>query len=507
MVAKSNIASLPAKADHSDDHELSIYREVFDSMEQGIIVWSADGVCTLVNQRYYEVTGSSKAHLYPGYTWESHLKRLTTLGQYSNEQALELNKNMASGEIFSIERESVKGTTVSLVIRPLRNGGHVVSVTDITRKKSDEDQHLKALKRAELAEADAQTALTEQQQRQTEVDQISEFGDWLHSCKSLAELYEIVKQAMQSLYPESSGQLFIYSNSRDVLDGVCSWNDENVIGNIQAQDCWSLRRGRAFQFGEGMIHLHCNHVQADSHSHIQDDQEEHHYVCLPLLANGDTIGLLHIDFSQCQAPGQQDNKQTFNLPFAKRCAEQISLAIANAQLRDELHEQSTRDSLTGLFNRRYFLERCRSEASRANQQGEDFGLAVFDADDFKDFNDHYGHDAGDAVLCHIADIAHKHFVNDDVISRIGGEEFAVLSPNTDSAEFHERLEEFRDLVASMSVRYYNKPLPAVTISIGYVNSAEHGNKISDLIRLADGAMYRSKDTGKNCISKGVIPTH
>ena len=191
--------------------------------------------------------------------------------------------------------------------------------------------------------------------------------------------------------------------------------------------------------------------------------------------------------------------KAFNLSFATRCAEQISLAVANAQLRDELHEQSTRDPLTGLFNRRYFLERCRSEILRAEKQSESFGIAIFDADKFKAFNDHYGHDAGDAVLCHIADTAHQFFIENDVVARIGGEEFAILSMHRTSEEFAACLEEFRQLITGMEVRHYNKVLPPVSISLGYAMFPDHGTHVSDLVNRADAAMYQSKDAGRNCV--------
>ncbi len=497
MQAQTVLKSLYNTDDQSISDEISAYREVLEGMEQGIIVWSDDGVCNLVNQRYYEITGASKAHLYQGYTWEEHMGRLVSLAQYTQEQADDITAKMASREIFNLERSSGNGTFVSLTIRPLRSGGHVVSVTDITETKRHEKNVAKALKRAEQAEIETQHALSIQQNRQAEVDKLSEFGDWLHSCTSLSELYEIVNQAMQNIYPESTGQLYIYSNSRDILDCVCSWGESGISENIQPQDCWSLRRGRVFEFGDGMIQLDCKHVQ-HSESH-----ESSRYCCLPLLANGNTVGLLHIDFSQNANDKNIGELKKFNLSFATRCAEQISLAVANAQLRDELHEQSTKDPLTSLFNRRFFLERCRSEIIRAAHLSEQFGIAVFDVDNFKKFNDHYGHDAGDAVLCHIAELAHKHFVNDEVIARIGGEEFAILSTNVNTEIFLKRLEEFRNIVASMSVRHYNKPLPAVTVSIGYAIFPDHGSNVPDLVKVADAAMYQAKEIGKNCIREGV----
>lgn len=496
MQASPSISTL-----HSDEHtpalELDSYIDILEGMEQGIIVWSVDGVCTFVNRRYFAITGSGEVDLFTGQTWNEHMRLLVRQGHYSLQQTEELWEKMTQRGVVTAERDTPGGKQISITVRPLKNTGFVVSVSDITNTKQHEEKLAKALTRAEQAEGDARCALAIQQTRQAEVDKLSEFTDWLHSCKSVTELYEIVNQAMQYIYPGSSGQLFIYSNSRDVLDGVCNWGDSSISNNIQAQDCWSLRRGRVFEFSDGMIKYDCNHVQPTKNNNSR------HYYCLPLIAHGDTVGLLHLDMSMSTCDETDADLKAFNLAFATRCAEQISLAVANAQLRDELHEQSTRDPLTGLFNRRHFLERCRSESARAKKQSDVFGIAVFDADNFKAFNDHYGHDAGDAVLCDIADLAHRYFIEDDVVARIGGEEFAVLSLRRNASEFLACLEEFRLLITDMSVRYLNKPLPSVSVSIGYAMFPEHGSHVPELIRLADAAMYVSKDSGRNCIHEAI----
>lgn len=482
--------------EHTPVNDLYSYKDVLEGMEPGIVVWSEDLVCSLVNRRYFQITGSSEADLFVGQTWKNHMNLLIGQGHYEKHHVDNITRKVGGFEVFATERTTPNGHKIAMSVRPLKNGGHVVSVTDITLIRQHEEGVALALARAEQAEKDAQAALALQQSRQEEADKLAEFGDWLHSCKSLTELYEIVSQAMLNIYPGSAGQLYIYSNSRDVLDGMCSWGDTDISPNIQAQDCWSLRRGRVFEYASGMIQFDCNHV------HPPKDASAKQYFCLPLIAHGDTVGLLHIDLTALNLDRENEakNVNAFSLVFATRCAQQISLAVANAQLRDELHEQSTRDPLTGLFNRRYFLERCRSEITRAAQKKSEFGVAIFDADNFKMFNDRYGHDAGDTVLCHVADIAHRLFIDDDVIARIGGEEFAVLSLNKTREEFHACLEEFRLQVENMTVRHINKPLPAVTVSTGFAMYPDHGTHVSELIRQADKAMYHSKETGRNCIN-------
>jgi len=266
-----------AQMAHKPTGELASYRDILEGMEQGIIVWSADRVCSFVNRRYFVITGSSETDLFVGQTFDTHMSLLVDQGLYLPEQVDALWEKMSLGKIVSAERSTPGGRQISLTVRPLINGSFVVSVTDVSSVKQHEEKLASALTRAEDAEAHAQTALRLQKTRQAEVDKLSEFTDWLHSCKSLTELYEVVHQAMRYIYAGSSGQLFIYSNSRDVLDGVCSWGKSELSHDIHAQDCWSLRRGRVFEYADGMIKYDCNHVNST------DSSASRHYICLPLM--------------------------------------------------------------------------------------------------------------------------------------------------------------------------------------------------------------------------------
>lgn len=309
---------------------------------------------------------------------------------------------------------------------------------------------------------------------------------------------------MLAIYPRSYGQLLIYSNSRDILEGVTNSGGALKISNIQPQDCWALRRGRQYRYGDGMINFPCNHLQGEhgtKGSPTEVSDEELAYLCLPIIAHGDTVGLLHINFSRMIAKdGNWDPFCTENIAFSTRCAEQISMAVENVKLRDELHEQSTRDPLTNLFNRRYFLERCRTELCRAESESSHVSVVVFDADNFKQFNDRFGHDAGDVVLCNIGDLAQRMFSNNEIVSRIGGEEFAILIPGLDLQQVEEAVQTYVNALSNQSISYLNAPLPCVSISAGIAMLGQHGNTLMELIRHADHAMYKAKELGKNRVT-------
>jgi diguanylate cyclase (GGDEF)-like protein len=183
--------------------------------------------------------------------------------------------------------------------------------------------------------------------------------------------------------------------------------------------------------------------------------------------------------------------------FAAQCGELISLAIANVKLRDELHHQSTRDPLTGLFNRRHFLESLRNELKLQERKSGSFGVISFDADKFKLFNDNHGHDAGDMVLRAISDAMGTLLSADEVLCRYGGEEFMVLLPAATHDQAIQVAEVLRERIQDLSISYVGRILPTVTISCGVASYPYDGSQIQDILKNADDALYRAKKDGRN----------
>lgn len=491
-----NTIPFPAGRESAGDGERQVRSEVIDSMEQGVIVWSDCGVCELVNSRYYQLMHQGEDYLHIGMRRAQYFRGLIERGDATTEMIERLEKQLQTREPFSIERQVASGAMIAVYIRPMQSGGHVVTYTDITESKRSQEALQQAMKRAEKAELSARQALQLEQQRKEESRALAELSDWLQCCKSIDELYEIVRQAMAVMFADSSGQLFIYSNSRDMLDGAVTWGDAELIRHIQPQDCWSLRRGRRFEYGDGVVNFPCNHVQSDA--------VPEKYLCLPIIAQGDTVGLLHLAFTVQRGDSTPIDENL--IAFAQRCSEQISMAIANVKLRDELHEQSTRDPLTGLYNRRYFLERSRAAISMAGRDDGIVSLISFDADDFKTYNDSYGHDAGDYLLCQMGELTRRYFNDEEVCCRIGGEEFSILIPDCDSARAVSRAKEFIQMVETQDFRYRDQTLPKVTVSAGVASFPEHASGLQDLTRLADIAMYDAKELGKNQVClPGTLP--
>jgi diguanylate cyclase (GGDEF)-like protein len=171
----------------------------------------------------------------------------------------------------------------------------------------------------------------------------------------------------------------------------------------------------------------------------------------------------------------------------------ISQAVQNY-----LHyEQSVRDVKTGLFNHGFFIARLNEEIARSRRSDSAFSLVVVDVDQFKSFNDHYGHLAGDRVLESIAYMIKQSVRTGDVPSRFGGEEFTILLPGANKPTAWLVAERLRLAIAGMVVPW-DPPLPQVTISLGIAAFNKDTAISADaLIRQADEALYRSKEEGRN----------
>jgi diguanylate cyclase (GGDEF)-like protein len=333
--------------------------------------------------------------------------------------------------------------------------------------------------------------LVERQKLNRETGLLSDLNEWLQSCNSLSELYQMVAEFLGRLLPACAGSLYIYANSRDVLESAKAWNGGKMLPAMHPDDCWGLRRGRPYTFGENEIDFLCAHV---------DPSVKSEYCCIPILAHGETIGLLHLEFGGDRSSNGEEARREAVAEQRRLgivCAEQISLAIANVKLRDQLRDQSIRDVLTGLFNRRYMLETCRREFARAARTGQSISILSIDVDNFKQYNDNHGHDAGDMVLRAVGNCLENLFRTEDIPCRFGGEEFVVILPGAEADAAARRAEQFRNKVEGLVVRYLDKNLPGITVSIGVAVFPKAGDNPQAVLKVADEALYRAKENGRN----------
>ena len=168
-----------------------------------------------------------------------------------------------------------------------------------------------------------------------------------------------------------------------------------------------------------------------------------------------------------------------------------------ALLREKLQEQAMHDKLTGLYNRHYVEEWFGLELRRAQRHGRPIAAIMLDIDQFKRFNDSFGHEAGDLVLRELAAVLRRFARKSDVACRYGGEEFLVLLPECPFDAARSKAEQLREEVAKLELRYDDQPLGPVTVSLGVAAFPDHAKESEQLLRCADEALYLAKQTGRN----------
>ena len=162
-----------------------------------------------------------------------------------------------------------------------------------------------------------------------------------------------------------------------------------------------------------------------------------------------------------------------------------------------LREQSVRDHLTNVFNRRYMEETLERELLRAARQGTSLGIIMLDVDGFKQLNDTYGHAAGDSVLRDLSATLLKHIRGEDILSRYGGDEFIIILPDASQKATYGRAELLRKHTEFLNIKFEEQSLGNTTISVGVATFPNNGTTSDVLLKAVDGALYRAKHEGRN----------
>lgn len=327
--------------------------------------------------------------------------------------------------------------------------------------------------------------LVEQLQYTTrEITLTNQFNNSLQSCETHREAGQVIQHYMQLLFPNTQGALYIMRSSRNLLELSSTWNVDTAkafMDLIEPQDCWGLRLGKIYHVSNVLNDLVCSHA---------DKQTVGHYVCIPMMAQGEIVGLLHLQLDE-------QSEQESILELGEILASQIASALANISLREALQIQNIRDPLTNLYNRRYLEETMERELLRAKRQQSSLGVIIIDIDHFKSFNDNHGHQAGDELLKVFADYLRRNIRGEDIACRYGGEEFILIMPGADLEKTRERAEELRLGMHNLHAALRHEELPAVTASFGVASYPLHADTWGETIKQADMALYKAKGTGRD----------
>lgn len=468
----------------------TVSKDYFDniirSILSGIIVMSPDGRILTANRAASAMLDASEEDL-------DGRPAAEILGIDPEEAARWIGRVVGEESVSNMEMV-LKGRTGSEVHAILSGSvvrgpdGSVVSIVcavqDITDRNNAERALWEANERLQIWIGDLE-------RRNKEIRQINRLAELLQSCLSVEEAYEVIKSSAGNLLPGTSGALGVLQSTRNIVESVVRWGDEGGGDPyFDPEECWGLRRGKPHVVESPDSAFQCRHVGKPTPGR---------YLCIPMMAQGETIGMLHVRFEDGRDMAEKEaaipeSVQTLVITMAGN----IALAINNLKLRAKLRDQVIRDSLTGLYNRRYMEETLERELIRAKRSGERVGIIMIDIDNFKAFNDTCGHAAGDVILREFGKFLRSRVRGSDIACRYGGEEFTLVLPDVSVDVTIARAENLREgVVLAMRPEHQGYPLGSITISIGIAFFPEHGESADAVIQAADRALYRAKAEGKD----------
>jgi diguanylate cyclase (GGDEF)-like protein len=390
-------------------------------------------------------------------------------------------------ELFFRNIAHPDGIFVSSTGRPLRDAdgrvcGGIVVLRDISAQKRAE---------VELRETNERlNRLLEDQERRAQQSRVlAEMSSLLQATSAVDELFAVIADYMERLFPAHGGAFYAYSASRDDLEQKSWWG--GFPGGEQPMmkpaECWGLRRGRAHRIDGGLTRMRCAHIPASLGGSA---------LCVPVLGPDETLGLLHMRFRPGADPTRDQAQWEEREHVTATAAEYLGLALVNLRLRLALQQQSIRDPLTGLFNRRFLEETLPREIRRAQRKRSTLCVLMLDIDNFKTFNDRYGHAAGDNVLREFSGLLVDNVRSTDIASRYGGEEFTLVLPDSPVADARKKAELILEKTRALRVTFNGTGLGPITTSIGLAACPEHCDNAQALLRAADQALYAAKQAGR-----------
>jgi diguanylate cyclase (GGDEF)-like protein/PAS domain S-box-containing protein len=321
------------------------------------------------------------------------------------------------------------------------------------------------------------------QQHNREIALLNEMSRLLQASQSAEDAHQTIVDLSNQIFPHTTGALYLLNTDRTLVRAVASWGElRSVAQMFEPSDCLALDGGYTRSLSTDHNKPRCRH--------LSEPPPVVSY-CLPLLAQGETLGILHVQSQQ------EENLDEAKRQLAYSVVEQSTMALSNIKLREVLREQSIRDPMTGLYNRRYMEEALKQQLSRVNRLMHLLAIIMIDIDYFKRFNDTYGHAVGDRLLCELSNFLQHKIRGEDIACRYGGEEFILIMPDISLEVAQQRAENLRLEAKELHVQNAGQSYGPVTLSLGVAIYPLHGPTIEDVLRAADLALYRAKEAGRD----------
>lgn len=459
----------------------------FNTMDDFVFVFDVDGFILHSNPAVERRLGYSADELHT-------LHMLKLYPPEMHQEAVNTIMALLTGEmlVYTIPLVAKDGTRIPVQTRVTHgswaNQDVLFAISrDITELKRVEDE-------LQQTNRHLRHSLNELKQRNESITLLNEMGDCFYQCQTLAESYPLVERYMVQLFPEQDGVLYLLGQD-GYMQSVATWGEKPpTLSGVTWNDCWVMQHGQCLLVEHPHSTLQCQ-CFIPSGATLQS----YPYMCVPMVAHGETMGILHLRHGPDAPPPVRALWEQLALTTASK----LALELANIQLRERLRSQSIRDPLTGLFNRRYLDETLKRELERATRHNYPVGVIMLDVDHFKCFNDTYGHDGGDALLRALGTLLQSSIRSDDIACRYGGEEFTLILPGAPLDQTQRRAEQFRRDFEQLHVQHNGVPIGSVTASLGIAVFPQHGTTDEAVIKAADSALYQAKRDGRNRVCVGV----
>lgn len=460
----------------------SRYRRLFETAKDGILLLDAfSGQITDVNPFLIELLGYSYNEFIGKALWEIGPFKDIAASQTAFRE-LRQKKYIRYDEL-PLETKNGERVDVEFVSNLYEvNGQKVIqcNVRDISERKRIKDSLNKA--NEELS-----SLVVQLQDQDREMRLINRMNDLLQACKTQEEAFHVISLAVGDLFTGQSGGLAILHDSGHFLETHAAWGNDSILESIfQLDDCWAIRRGQAHEVADPHGNVVCHHFSQSPKTG---------YLCLPLVVQGEMLGLFSIDIP---AGMKLDNLDHWRQQVVT-VGEGIKLSLSNLKLREIMREQANHDTLTGLFNRRYLKDTLQRELTHARRDCTQTTIAMIDIDHFKHLNDTYGHDAGDLMLREMGRILRENIRKSDIACRYGGEEFVLILLDSSLDSSRQILEKINTLVKEMQIHYGEQLLGSISLSIGIVEASQHEMTADELLSASDKALYAAKRAGRDRI--------
>lgn len=436
-------------------------RIIHDNAPIGMAIVSLDEKWSNVNNKLCEIVGYNKSELD-----NSSIQDLT----YQDDMEIDEDKKakLLKGKILSYQVEK----------RFIHKNGQVIWILiNVSLVRDKDNKPLYFITQIE--------DINDRKQNEKIITGLNNMNEKLQLCHDSIEAYPIIGRTANDLFLELSGGLAIFNKVTNEMETVERWGNNPLLKSFfKYSECWGFRAGNIYEVSNTNNDMICKHF---------DSAPRGSYICLPLIVQNETIGIISFNSSA------ENAITSYQKNIINNFSEIVKLSLANIYLNEALRDQSIHDALTGLVNRRYLYEWFPQVLNHIIHTKKTLCFCMIDIDYFKRINDKYGHEAGDELLICIGKILKSNVRESDIACRFGGDEFIIVLLGSDANHAQSQMQHIRDEIYNAKIFSQNQSLPPITLSIGIAEAPRFGNTLKDLLLVADDALYKAKQGGRNKI--------